>query len=128
MRDTGSNQAYDYTLTAVVVDAAVDADNTTLVSGETLTAGIVPGDIDTYTIDVAAGDDLLLSFSELGPNSIGVEVDIVDPDGTVVSSVSNTASANLEALGVAVGGTYTVIVRDTGSNQAYDYTLTAVTN
>ncbi len=117
--DTG-----DYSLTAVVIDETVDADNTALMSGATVDTSITTGDIDTYTIDADAGETLLLTIGE--NNGYQLEVTLYAPDGTELQSVTDNSGFRLDQSNLPQTGTYTYVVREVDGDDTGNYSLTAV--
>ncbi len=125
VRDSQATFTGDYTLTAVVLDQTVDADNVALVSGQTENGVIGTGDIDTFTIDAQAGNDLLFTITEDANFFNALEVSLYGPDGQLIETVSGASSVQLDRLSLAQGGRYTYVVRDSQAIFSGGYTLTA---
>ncbi|MFN3167459.1 MAG: hypothetical protein ACE37H_10390 [Phycisphaeraceae bacterium] len=126
--ETNDDATASYSLTAVVVDEVADNDNVALTSGTTFNGLLDAGDIDTFTIDADAGDELFLSFLD-GSNSSSFDpgVFIYNPDGTLrTRTTASTAGVEFSDTKLTQSGTYTIVVRDQGANATASYSLTAV--
>ncbi|MEO0587574.1 MAG: LEPR-XLL domain-containing protein, partial [Planctomycetota bacterium] len=122
--DTSENDG-TYSLTATVIDTTVDADNVALTSGQTESGFIAFGDIDTFTIDANAGDDLLFAIGET-TNFFELDVTLYDPSGQIVAAASTTnVGFRLDVTDLAASGTYTYVVREDNALNDGGYTLTA---
>ena len=76
----------------------------------------VAGEIDTYTFSATAGDSILLSIT----NYIGMYMKLYAPDG---SSLTSNISDVIVKNELAQGGTYTLEVSASDSNQTGNYDL-----
>ncbi len=93
-------------------DGILDADNTLLVSGETITGMLDKGDIDTFTIDGAANDKLSLTIQE---NCSGFTpgVFIFAPNGMLIGRVNQFSGIHLFAeITLPLSGRYTIVIRE----------------
>ncbi|QDS86922.1 Putative deoxyribonuclease RhsC [Rosistilla ulvae] len=125
VRDADGSNTGDYRLTATVIDAAADADTVALTSGRTIQADLDLGDIDTYSIAVDAGDDLLVAFREFSSGFSYLQTMLFDPSGAEVDQVTTSTGGNLRVTDAAIGGIYTLLVRDAAGTNSGDYRLTA---
>ena len=126
IRDSDSINTGTYNLTAVVADSAMDADNTTLLSGQTTTGSIDIGDIDTFTISAASGNDLLFTIGETAGSGFVLDVSVYGPNGQLLDFVALDAGFQLDLYNVSTTGIYTYVVRDNGGSATGSYSLTAV--
>ncbi|MEL6498028.1 MAG: hypothetical protein AAGJ54_08980 [Planctomycetota bacterium] len=127
VQDNSGSQSGDYTLTALVPDGVVDVNDVALPSGTTITREVGLGDIDTFTINAQAGDDIRLAIAEAGGSSnFSPAVNIYAPNGDRVTGTWDTFGFDLTAANVPVTGTYTIVVQDNSGSQSGDYTLTAL--
>ncbi|MEM9662202.1 MAG: GC-type dockerin domain-anchored protein [Planctomycetota bacterium] len=127
VQDNSGSQSGDYTLTTLVPDGVVDVNDVALPSGTTITREVGLGDIDTFTINAQAGDDIRLAIAEAGGSSnFSPAVNIYAPNGDRVTGTWDTFGFDLTAANVPVTGTYTIVVQDNSGSQSGDYTLTAL--
>ncbi|WP_417733988.1 RHS repeat-associated core domain-containing protein [Rosistilla oblonga] len=125
VRDADGQYAGDYRLTATVIDAQADDDAVALVSGRTASGRLDSGDVDTYTIDVDAGDDLYLAFREVVNDFSNLQAIVFDPAGVQIDQATASIGANLDFRDLATGGTYTILIRDADAVNRGEYRLTA---
>ncbi|MFN3167461.1 MAG: PPC domain-containing protein [Phycisphaeraceae bacterium] len=126
VRDLGFNNGGDYALTPVLIDGQPIQGSTALTSGVTAGGSFSLGDIDTYTIQADAGDELFVALGEL---NTGLETDIFvyNPDGTLLSSAEDLSTGvSFPSQTVGQTGTYTIVVQDSGANETGGYNITAV--
>ena len=86
------------------------------------------GDTDTYTLGLAAGQDLTMVLST-DANLIGA-ITLEDPVGNVIASATAAGPGDdvvLQTAPIATAGTYSLIVSDSGGTTG-DYTLQAILN
>ncbi|MEO0611174.1 MAG: GC-type dockerin domain-anchored protein [Planctomycetota bacterium] len=127
VQDNGDHNLGSYRLTAIVPDSTVDIGNESLPSGTTLTRVVGLGDIDTFTINAQAGDDVRLAIAEAGGSSnFSPAVNIYAPNGDRVTGTWDTFGFDLTAANVPVSGTYTIVVQDNSGTQSGDYAMTVV--
>ncbi|WP_166830836.1 Calx-beta domain-containing protein [Thalassoroseus pseudoceratinae] len=124
VREVDGDDDGNYSLTVVLVDEVADADNTVMASGTTYNSSIAIGDIDTFTIDATAGEDLLLTIGE--SNGYQLEVSLYAPDGTDLQTVSENFGFRLDQKDLPQTGIYTYVVREVNGDDVGDYSLTAV--
>lgn len=126
LRDFYGQYVGDYTLTAVVADDEIDADNVELVSGRTETGSIERGDIDTFTINASAGDDLFLAIDETPEASTYLYVSVHGPNGELLASDWESDGMRIDLYDLPATGRYTYVVRDFYGQYTGNYTLTSV--
>jgi len=126
VRENEGSSSGNYSITAVIQDEAIDNDNVTLVSGETLPGSINSGDIDTFTIDAAIGEELLLTIGNNTGSSFELEVSLYDPTGDLIKVVTGDGGFRLDAPSLAETGTYTYVVRERQGSSTGNYAITAV--
>ncbi len=112
--------------TATVTRPATPVSVGTLLSSRYTTGEIsVPGERDEFTIAVKAGDDLLVSIDEIDA-SFGPQIDLLDPEGNLVASESDSFAIALRDADLTRTGLYTIVVRGlNGSVGAYGLTAVA---
>ena len=126
IRDRDAGNSGQYSLTAVVIDDTIDADNVALTSGQTFNGSIGIGDIDTFTIQAQAGNSLLATFQESLNIFTFIEGSIFGPDGQLIQTVTDTTGGDLDQVNLTQSGTYTIVIRDRDETFTGDYGLTAV--
>lgn len=129
VRDHYDSYLGNYTFTCVVADSSLDTGNIALTSGQTMSATVGRGDIDTYTIEADAGDDLLFTIEEHAGSSLYLRVALYGPVGQLLDSAyvtSSTTGFRLDALDVPSDGRYTFIVRDQYGYYTGDCSFTAL--
>ncbi|MEO1059415.1 MAG: pre-peptidase C-terminal domain-containing protein, partial [Actinomycetota bacterium] len=114
-----------YNVTATVIDSNIDADNVALFSGQTEQGSLAAGDIDTFTIDAAAGDDLLINVRETSNFFTNIEVSVYGPDSELIDTFIAPAGIRADQFNVSQAGTYTVVVRDNDNVFTGGYSITA---
>ncbi|MEO0650668.1 MAG: hypothetical protein AAFZ65_08320, partial [Planctomycetota bacterium] len=98
-----------------------------LPNGGSVLGSLTPGDLDTYTFALDAGDSFLLRSTELAGGSFFSALNIYGPGGDLV--VSDSGSVVAAVSGIApLSGTYTALVFDStansvGPNGTGDYQL-----
>ncbi len=124
VRAANGDETGNYNLTATVIDAELEADNVDLVSGETVAAGLTIGDIDSFTIDAQAGDELLVNFQDAAffNNLQGI---VYAPDGTRLDDATTGYGHAFTFSNLASSGKYTIVVRAAYGNETGNYNLTA---
>ena len=130
VRDGGSNEFDDYGLTIVTTaqpQVGDDGGAVAVQSGAFTAGAITPGDLDVFTIDGGLGGSLYVDFGDGNPGGMDPTINIFGPDGSLLNEVIagnpfTGVAAAVDAL--PIGGTYTVVVRDSGSNEFDDYGLT----
>ncbi len=94
-------------------------------SGSTRSEQITRGDIDTYTFDANAGDNVFLSLAKVNSilSSFSTRLIIYDPVGNILTSVTNRDTNRF--LGqVPLTGQYTIAVLESGfDGRTQDYDL-----
>ena len=91
------------------------------------TVGFV-GDTDTYTLALAAGQQLSLALTT-GSDLIGT-VTLIGPGGTTIGTATGSgpgATVELESAPISVAGTYSLVVGGSGGTTG-SYTLQAILN
>ena len=127
IHEFASDSVGGYTLTAVVPDDQVDADNVALTSGQTHTADLSVGDIDTYTIDADAGETLIIAFTDdVGSTTFAPRVELYAPSGAYVDGTWSTGGLVISEYNLTETGTYTYVVHEFAADSIGGYTLTAV--
>jgi len=104
------------------VDPA-DQDGGALTSGQAITASLTAGDLDAYTFTLAAGGSATVRASELGATAFFPLIDVFGPNGTRVGSNAGSASAIVTLTSVTLGGTYTIVMHDSGDDNIGQYAL-----
>jgi hypothetical protein len=100
-----------------------------LVNGETKSDTIELGDLDSYTVDLLAGDNLNLVVTDTSNGALALRANIYDPSGKYVSSGSSASQIDMwyEA---ASSGIHTIVINDTTQGNAstggYDITANVV--
>ncbi|MCG6157735.1 FG-GAP repeat domain-containing protein [Rubinisphaera margarita] len=115
----GGDGVGEYVHTFVQPEASqnLPGDEGTLVSGETRTNQIDPGDLDVFTFEAQAGDNVFYSLAEAVPGgSFTPYVTIVGPGDEVLYNTYYNASHRIQLLDLAATGTYTVILGDHGGD------------
>lgn len=125
VRDNGGTATGSYSLTVIVADTTLDADNLQLTSGQLATGSINVGDIDTFTIDAPSGSDLQMTINETGGSGFLLRVDIYGPNGSFIASQSIDSGFQINLQNIVLGGTYTYIVRANGGDNTGSYGITA---
>jgi len=125
VRDSGDNNTGDYSLTAIVPGGAVDDDNVALSSGTTTTGSLALGDIDTFTINANAGDDLLFAIAETPGGSHWLHVRVYAPSGQLLNTTSFNSGFTIDLFDLPQSGTYTYVVRDDSATATGNYSLVA---
>ncbi|MEO0588914.1 MAG: hypothetical protein AAF078_14905, partial [Planctomycetota bacterium] len=126
VREANALNDGNYTLTATVIDATIDADNVALTSGQTESGFITFGDIDTFTIDADAGDDLLFVINET-TSFFALDVALYGPNGQLIETQTGIETGvRLDTFDLATSGTYTYVVREASALNDGGYSLTAV--
>ncbi|QDU66239.1 hypothetical protein [Engelhardtia mirabilis] len=83
----------------------------TLQNGLPVTNTLDVGDLDSYTLEMTAGDYYLLRLAELPGASMIPTLSLYDPTGAPVGSSALSAVSDLEGV-AALSGTYTVLISD----------------
>ncbi len=115
--DGSSNQAFSYNLTLQGLSEGITC-GTPIACGGTVSGSLAVGDTDTFTFAGIADEVVNIDLSD-SPSSNEMW-QLYDPDGILVTDCS-TRHCNGTLLKT---GTYTIIVADGGSNQAFAYSLT----
>lgn len=126
IRDYYGQYTGNYTLTSVVADDTIDADNVALTSGMSVSASIDLGDIDTFTINAKAGDDLFLTIDETPTADTSLYVTLHGPNGELITSDWESNGMRIDTYDLPATGTYTYVIRDYYGQYTGDYTLTSV--
>ena len=87
--------------------------------------GACPTDEDWFSIELAAGDDLLVD-AFFGSVEGNIDIEIVDPTGAVVASGSNTGDGESASHTAASDGTYLIRVfleSDAGGDPGVAYEI-----
>jgi hypothetical protein len=100
-----------------------DGDGGGLTSGQTLSASLTAGDLDAYTFTLQAGGGAVVRVSELGATTFGPRIDVFGPTGARLNTQTGAGAAVITLTNVAAGGTYTVVVRDSGDDNVGQYAL-----
>ena len=116
----------NYSFTAVVADGMPDDSSVDATSGTTYTGDLGPGDIDTYTVQANAGDDLLFTIDEPIASSAYLLVTLHGPNGELLASEWESSGFRVDYYNAPSTGNYTYIVREYYGQYEVDYTLTAV--
>jgi RHS repeat-associated protein len=124
VRAAYGNETGNYNLTATVIDSTAEADNVDLASGETVAAGLTNGDIDSFTIDAQAGDELLVNFQDAAFFNY-LQGIVYAPDGTRLDEATTGSGHAFTLSNLASSGTYTVVVRAANGDETGNYNLTA---
>ena len=114
-----------YAMTALVADNQLDTDNVALVSGQNTTGTIDIGDVDTFTINASAGEDLSFDIQETAGSSFTLRVDLYRPNGQLLATQAIDGSFSIDVINLQQTGTYTYVVRDFDGNSAGSYLLSA---
>jgi len=125
VREGFAANAVSYAMTAVVADSVVDTDNVALVNGQNTTGTIDIGDIDTFTIQANAGNDLNFTIQETGGSGFLMRVDLYGPNGQFLATLTQDSSFSINMINLLQSGTYTYVVRDYDGNNAGSYLLAA---
>jgi hypothetical protein len=104
------------------VDPA-DTDGGALVSGSSTSASLTIADLDVYTLALAVGGSATIRVSELGATAFAPQIDVFGPNGVRIGSNAGQASAVVTLTNVTAGGTYVVVVRDSGDDSIGQYAL-----
>lgn len=115
----------NYGMTATVVDDTPEFDDVKLVSGQLTTSSVTAGDIDTFSISVEAGDDLLVNIQETGGSVQDWEARLYSPDGTMVM-LNYEAGGSFSVENATLAGDYIITIRDADANQSGSYNISAV--
>lgn len=128
IRDASGDSSGDYTISAVVVDDELDANNTVMASGQTVAGSLPLGAIDTLTIEAVAGESLFLTFSEsVASGLFNPGVYIFTPSGELLSEIPATTTGHeVSDLALPESGSYTIVLRDATGDSFGDYVVTAV--
>ncbi len=116
----------DYSFTAVVADGIPDDSTVHASSGEYLTGTLGAGDIDTYTVQANAGDDLLFTIDETISSSAYLMVTLHGPNGELLTSDWESSGFRLDYYNAPSTGNYTYIVREYYGEYDAQYALTVV--
>ncbi|MBX3745201.1 MAG: Ig-like domain-containing protein [Verrucomicrobiae bacterium] len=95
-----------------------------LASGRSVVATLRVGGVGRYQIDAAAGERLLANVGWMSGSGTP-HLRVYGPDGVLVNP-DGAATVSFLEFEAAVAGTYYVLVRDVGDNQALGYRLTLV--
>ena len=122
--DTGS---YRLTLgKAGVLSVSPGDEGGPMTNGANHSGSIYPGDMDVWSLSLSAGSILEVTLAKIGGTNVPFSpwIRILDPDGRIIRSVTNTLAAQVY-LTLAAPGTYTVLVAslDSGSDDAGSYIL-----
>jgi hypothetical protein len=123
VRDENNLQAGGYSLSIIRVPAShtIDADSGPIASNERRTGTIDTGDLDVYTFAASAGDAVSAVVGFLGGANFFPRIQVFAPNGLALNPITDYA---FDAVNLAQGGTYTVVVRDDNNLQTGTYSLT----
>jgi hypothetical protein len=126
--DNNNNNTGNYALHFIKSPAAqpidpFDTDGGNLTSGQTTSASLTIADLDAYTFSLAAGGNATVRVSELGATGFTPRIDVFGPNGVRVGTNSGAASAIVTLTNVALTGTYTIVVRDSGDDVVGQYAI-----
>jgi uncharacterized repeat protein (TIGR02543 family) len=127
--DHGQNNSGDYALSPIVTGGslAITAgdEGGPIASGTTAKGIIGYGDSDGWSFTAAAGAAITVTVTDSGPTDYDPGLTVLAPDGTMIGS--NSGSSSCQVYGTAkLGGTFTIIVSDSGQNNSGAYTLSLV--
>lgn len=120
VRDSGANDAGDYELHFARAPGA--AEGGTLVGNAALAGTLELGDIDTFEFGAREGANVTVNVGDTDNTSLFPVVQLFDATGALVASDSASLAASI-ALSVPADGFYTLVVHDSGANDAGNYTL-----
>ena len=126
IRDYYGQYDAEYALTAVVANGVADTDNVVLTSGQTIQDTLDAGDIDTFTINASAGDDIFFTIDETTSSSAYMMVTLHGPSGELLLSEWASTGYRLDLINAPTTGTYTYVVREYYGQYEAQYALTAV--
>lgn len=116
---TGSARADD-----VALPCESEPTDMTIHVGDIVQCDISPaGDTDLYRFDGNAGDRILLTLIDqscCGPSALG---QVFGPDQQQFLTMTADDGSDTEVIDLPTTGTYTLLVRDNGDNQAMSYTV-----
>ena len=132
--DAGLDAAGDYTLTLAKAPGAfaISAGDQggALTNGSNHTGEIHVGDLDVWSFQATAGDNIILGIGEVGGDTVfSPWFRLKSPTGQNLGSQSGALAQQIEAT-ATVTGTYTVVVAsgDAGLDAFGNYTLTLATS
>ena len=98
-----------------------------LTPGLSVTASLTTAsEVDSYTIDMKAGQTLVVALGETATTPFNPQVQLRDPSGAVVRTDTNPVGLTY-AVTAASTGTYQLLVSDAGLSHTGAYQLTAFT-
>jgi hypothetical protein len=81
-------------------------------NGGTTSGTITPGDIDVWTFQANANEEILLRLTEPGPSGLQPELILFDADGSILTNQFSAGDAASLVHRPKMGGPFTVVVRD----------------
>ena len=120
VRDSGADNAGDYELHFALAPGA--AEGGTLAGNTVVSARIDLGDFDSFEFGGRTGGRVTLNVADIDNTSLFPVVSVYDEAGTRVGFDTDSVTARID-LTVPADGFYTVIVQDSGADNAGDYTL-----
>src|SRR5207244_2247369 len=113
IRDSGDNATGTYALSFFRAPATqpVDPDSGPIPSGQRLTGSIDVADPDVYTFQANTGD-AISALVDATAGAANPVIRIFGPTGAALTALVGSA----DLVNLAVSGTYTIMVRDSGNN------------
>ncbi|ABG40023.1 peptidase-like protein [Paraglaciecola sp. T6c] len=87
-------------------------ENGPLINGGAVSSDITLGDLDTWTFEATAGENLNIQIADVDNTGFFPFMTLYAPDGTRVGSASNYTVANLYNVSATQTGTFTLLVQD----------------
>ena len=107
--NTAPDQTGNYELHSVRVPGANE--DGPLPNGDSVTGFLTLGDLDSYTIDVNAGETVRLTVADLEGDTLFPWIGLYNPSGALSKSASGALVGSLSHV-AGSSGTFTVVVRD----------------
>ncbi|GAC33175.1 PKD domain-containing protein [Paraglaciecola polaris] len=87
-------------------------ENGPLINGGSVSSDITLGDLDTWTFEATAGENLNIQIADVDNTGFFPFMTLYAPDGSRVGSASNYTVANLYNVAATQTGTFTLLVQD----------------
>ena len=116
---------YNYTFVKTRGPHTLNSTEGALTSGLTKSGSITAADIDVFTFQAVAGENMQFSFADTSNSNFTPRAKLYDPTGKLVKDFSSPTGGSL-SLGILVQGTYTLTLSDSTGNYTGNYSYTFV--